>query len=623
MGKNNNDEFFDKSDDVEDVEESTPSATAEVKPEPVAKTRATRPTSDKELLELERNQHRVFARKSEQKEKNLKLLITILMVVIVLLLCFVAFIFIKEKNTNAAFFGNGEVVASKNTNYKLVNNLDKISSEYSGDVFKASVEKVEGYEFLCFSSEINGEEVKLFYQNEFKNKASVADANKAFMKKGDKTCKIPSEYDITKPEELVPFVIDLSDGSGTGLLFVKKEADKPVKLVTYSLGNVSAIAGVELESTLQYFFYVTADETENIISVVDNGVAYTYQASEAFYNEVKEGKENASKSLDFMSDCSYEIDGSVMHFSTAVSYCGREYLGQYKCDYEFSSADIKLNKAVFAAYVDYDYEDADNDKIILPRAEKLDNGVIVGSNNNANYCLPAYEGLEVANISQADYSFDENGKLSFGADKPFKLGVDVSKFQGDVDWKKLKAGGIEFAFTRLAYRGYGEAGGIVEDTFALTNLEEASEAGIKIGGYFFTQAINVAEAKEEAAAAIEVMRKADLNSGVIAFDTESYDSVASARGNFVSRKDRTEIAKTFLEEVKAAGYRPVLYFNTRWAYMGLDLEALKDYHFWYACYGDKMALPYKVDAWQYSSKGKLDGVAGDVDLDVMFNDFFE
>ena len=194
-------------------------------------------------------------------------------------------------------------------------------------------------------------------------------------------------------------------------------------------------------------------------------------------------------------------------------------------------------------------------------------------------------------------------------------GIDVSSYQGDIDWHQVAAAGVDFAIIRLGYRGY-ESGKLVEDKFARQNLEGAAEAGIQIGVYFFSQALNVEEAREEAQFVLDMIDPYEVAMPVV-FDWEHVNN-ESARSNGMDPYVATDCAKAFLEVIDEAGYWPMMYFNSFQARKLFYLDQLMEYDFWLALYSDRMTFPYKVDMWQYTCTGTIPGVYGNVDVNVLF-----
>ena len=196
-------------------------------------------------------------------------------------------------------------------------------------------------------------------------------------------------------------------------------------------------------------------------------------------------------------------------------------------------------------------------------------------------------------------------------------GVDVSYYQGDIDWEKVKESGIEFAMIRLGYRGYGEEGKLVEDNLAFQNIEGALEAGLKVGVYFFSQAITVEEAVEEAEFVLERIEKYDITMPVV-YDWEYIG--AEARTANMDRRTLTDCYKAFCDKIAEAGYTPMAYFNPYQSQQLMNLYELEDYPFWLALYSDRMTFPYRFEMWQYTDTGRVPGIGGNVDINLLFVD---
>ena len=237
-----------------------------------------------------------------------------------------------------------------------------------------------------------------------------------------------------------------------------------------------------------------------------------------------------------------------------------------------------------------------------------------------------YHFLEIDDsIPQNDYNVeniitDENtGRYSYADDVhgTAKFGIDVSSFQGDIDWQAVKAEGVEFAFVRVAYRGYG-SGKLVEDDKCRQNMAGAHAAGIPVGAYVFSQAVNEGEILEEAQAAIGVANEFGVDLPIV-LDIEKVNDSA-ARGNQLSVEDRTALVRTFCDTVSAAGYTPMIYHNTEMGAMMLDLTQLTGYDKWFAGYNKEFYWPYEFKIWQYTEKGSLNGIKGDVDLDLWLSE---
>jgi GH25 family lysozyme M1 (1,4-beta-N-acetylmuramidase) len=236
-----------------------------------------------------------------------------------------------------------------------------------------------------------------------------------------------------------------------------------------------------------------------------------------------------------------------------------------------------------------------------------------------NYISETDERIPVSEVDTAMFEIDGNGYKVYmeNGTKTSLTGIDVSKWNGNVDWKRVKNAGVDYAMIRLGHRA-SISGEIAEDPMFRENIEGAAAAGLKVGVYFYTQAVNLEEAREEAEFCIDRLAGYEL-SFPVAFDTERAGE--NGRANNLDNALRTEIAKTFMERVKEAGFKPAIYMNTSWSLTSIDLQDLTDYDLWYAFYGEDLYYPYRFTMWQYSDKGSVPGVKGHVDLNISFVDY--
>lgn len=242
---------------------------------------------------------------------------------------------------------------------------------------------------------------------------------------------------------------------------------------------------------------------------------------------------------------------------------------------------------------------------------------LIYSFENEYVFAPVLEEVEKHSLLEENFQKTEEGLMQYvenGTVTSHK-GIDVSKYQGKIDWAAVKEEGIEYAFIRLGLRGY-ESAKIVLDEFYETNMQGANSAGVAAGVYFFTQAVTVEEAKEEADFVIEHLAGYDVSCPVV-FDVERI-SGGKGRADQLTKEERTDITIAFCEAVKAAGYTPMIYGNVVCFTRLLDMTKLNDYEKWYAFYDDYMYMPYNVSCWQYTEKGLVDGIPGNVDLNISF-----
>ncbi len=233
---------------------------------------------------------------------------------------------------------------------------------------------------------------------------------------------------------------------------------------------------------------------------------------------------------------------------------------------------------------------------------------------------PVLDGLKKNTLKDENIKISDDGEITYeekGKVTSQKV-IDVSKFQGEIDWKKVKSSGVDGAIIRVGNRGYGSTGKLIEDEYAKTNLENAKKAGIKIGVYFYSQAITEEEVDEEVQLCLDIIKGYELDYPVY-FDTES-SATNSGRADDLSADIRTKLAKRFCKAVEKEGYKAGIYSNLKWFIMSLNLEELEDYDKWIASYDTQLYFPYKVSMWQYSETGSVDGITGNVDINVMFQE---
>lgn len=245
--------------------------------------------------------------------------------------------------------------------------------------------------------------------------------------------------------------------------------------------------------------------------------------------------------------------------------------------------------------------------------------IILSDSTYGEIYLPVYEDVEACSLDM-DSIVMRNGYSFYKEDGEVTSipGIDISTHQGTIDWEQVKAAGIEFAMIRVGYRTYGGGEIKFDDSFA-ENLAGTEAAGIKTGVYFFSQAVSVDEAIEEADVIIDAIAPYNITYPVV-YDWEIiYDD--EARTDDVAVDVLTDSCIAFCERVKSAGYTPMIYQNKRTTLFKLDLPRLQDYDFWLAEYGDEPTYYYDYEMWQYSCTGTIPGISGNVDLNICFKDY--
>ena len=213
-----------------------------------------------------------------------------------------------------------------------------------------------------------------------------------------------------------------------------------------------------------------------------------------------------------------------------------------------------------------------------------------------------------------------DGKMKYYSDgkKISYLGVDISRYQKDVDFEALKSDGIDFVMLRVGARGY-KTGEIQIDEYFHENIKKATEAGLDIGVYFFSQAVTQEEAIEEAQLVLDNIKEYEILYP-IAYDMEFIEN-DTARVETLTRDERTTVAAAFLNHINNAGYTPMLYGDTEWLVKRIDVAKFNASCIWLAEEADIPKYPYRYEMWQYTTQGQVRGINGFVDLNISFVDY--
>ena len=248
------------------------------------------------------------------------------------------------------------------------------------------------------------------------------------------------------------------------------------------------------------------------------------------------------------------------------------------------------------------------------------NELVVVSNGTFNF-VPIRDDLQKNDYVLENLNILEDGEVQYMQDGQVvsHKGIDVSKHQGNIDWTKVAADGVEFAFIRVGLRGYGTEGKLVEDEYFEQNVKGALQAVSKVGVYFYSQAITDEELLEEANLVLEKVKPYNIELPIV-FDVEKV-SGGKGRANELSVEERTRLTALFCQTIQDAGYKPMIYHNMEMGTLMLDLGQLEQYDKWFAYYNDDLYYPYAYKVWQYSEKGAVDGINEEVDLNIWFGDF--
>lgn len=216
-------------------------------------------------------------------------------------------------------------------------------------------------------------------------------------------------------------------------------------------------------------------------------------------------------------------------------------------------------------------------------------------------------------IQGAKYSFNSDGSLNNSSGH---LGIDVSKWNGNIDWNAVKNSGVSYVIIRCGYRG-STTGALIEDPMFRSNIQGATKAGLKVGIYFFTQAVNEVEAVEEASMVLSLISGYNISYPVF-LDVEA-TSGNNGRADGISVSARTAVCKAFCQTISNSGYKAGIYANKTWLNSFIDTPSLTGYKIWLAQYAAAPSYTRtKYDMWQYSSKGKIAGISKEVDMNISY-----
>lgn len=262
-------------------------------------------------------------------------------------------------------------------------------------------------------------------------------------------------------------------------------------------------------------------------------------------------------------------------------------------------------------------EDSDDPQAYI-EYEKMTTGTITSRQSNDK--ASRFTGLSTANtpFKTGDYYHGDQF-----ADYDILHGIDVSVYQGNIDWAKAKAAGVDYAIIRVAYRGYGSAGTLVPDKNYKANIEGALAAGVDVGIYIFSQAITVEEAKEEASYAISLASGYDITLPVV-MDFEYYKTGEGRLYNAnLSKAEATKICLAFCEQAETQGYTGMVYANRSMLQNQVNAaEIAAQYPIWLACYPSNASsgsgYSGEYSYWQYTSTGTVSGISGNVDCNFRY-----
>lgn len=229
--------------------------------------------------------------------------------------------------------------------------------------------------------------------------------------------------------------------------------------------------------------------------------------------------------------------------------------------------------------------------------------------------IPISDTIPRHEYAAENFTVSENNIITYteNGETVSKMVLDVSQHQGTIDWAQVAAFGVDAAIIRVGIRGYG-SGALVLDERFVENMEGATAAGLEVGVYFFSQAINETELLEETEFIFEAIAPYNITYPVV-IDVEKIEN-DTARADALGASERTALVRLFCDTVAARGYTPMIYGNTYSLFSMLEIENIQDYEIWYAFYNDYLYYPYPVRMWQYTANATVPGIEGVADLNI-------
>ena len=489
--------------------------------------------------------------------------------------------------------------------------------------FTATVETIDGLEYLVFTRG----SLRICYKNEYYPE-DMSFRKAVIVENGSNRFTFSRSYDLTS--DMVELCPKLTCINGTELLvFVDYSGNAaggmPQEIRLISCDDFRMYDCTDLSERIGSLMQVEAlsersclEDSPMVYQLTTSKATYLFAVSEEYVTEVQYNEYTVPE---YESEFVLEIGEDGLSWSTTVKLGEQRYMGRLTGRLILSDKGLSISGAKFGAFAPANQEDAELGGYIRTAAEVPEQFVTLLGSSNRRYLIAVSDAVERAEYYWDNLNTDDaDNWIYYDADgnAASLRGIDVSKYKARIDWEKVAAAGVEFAIIRLGYRGMNE-GTLTTDEYFLDNIRDATKYGIKVGVYFFSQAIDEEEAIEEAEYVLDAIRGYDVTFPVV-IDTEKVTTY-NARANGLSMAARTAVCRAFCERIAEEGYIPMIYANTTYMIMGLDLEQLNDYDKWYACYSSDITFPYNFQILQYSDSGSVDGISGKVDLNISFKDY--
>ncbi|MCR4649944.1 MAG: Ig-like domain-containing protein [Lachnospiraceae bacterium] len=357
--------------------------------------------------------------------------------------------------------------------------------------------------------------------------------------------------------------------------------------------------------------------------LTDNGVTFSKDSSDAFSidaNGVIKGEKVGVGQVTVTTKENGKDNKPVVKYVkvTVQNDVTKDTTSKLKYHSEKDNADLPVYiKTADGKYVEATYADYYKEGVEFYVAGTVEYKYTGWQTLNGNVYYFTKEGKKVTGeqvIGGTKYTFASDGALL--KDTNGSRGIDVSTYQGTIDWTAVKNSGISFVIIRCGFRGYTK-GGLIIDSKYQSYIKGATAAGLKVGIYLFSQAVNEAEAVEEASLCVNLAQGYKISYPIF-IDSEYANGAHNGRADGLDKATRTAVCKAFCETVKSAGYTPGVYASKSWFYNKLDVNQLNSYKIWLAHYTGQTDYTGKYDLWQHTDKGRVNGINGNVDLNFSY-----
>jgi len=520
----------------------------------------------------------------DEEKRVITIAVAIAMAMVLLFIGTISYIKIHKKNAAVNELGADEQadeeaeIDLEQVDYKAVDVSDLIVTVNDVDVNidDTAINEIDEEDLYINTTELLP---SVYKQRELVNKEKIDTSNfpDSYALTSENTINIDG-VKVSVPKEVYLYNSGISKSSEYTLkVAIEGDADN---IVSYGWASSDASKVSVLDQ----------EGTSTTVSVVDTEYEGTVLISLFITYEPKKGQKNIEE-LDF----NVVVEG--------ISY-GDDQLSDKKGNSLYLDKNGK-NEAHVSDYSSYDYFYGE---IKTTGWQNID-----GKTYYFNSDSWAVTGRQI--IGGLPYDFDDNGVLTSDVGQ---MGIDVSKWQKDIDWSQVAASGIDFAIIRCGFRG-SVSGSLVEDPYFRANVEGATANGIAVGVYFFTQAVTEQEAIEEASMAIEMCEGYNITLPIY-IDSEN---AVNGRANDLGKGQRTACLRAFCQTINNSGYTGGVYASKSWFYNKVNAAELEEFNIWVAQYNKECNYTGKTDFWQYSSKEIIAGIEGFVDVDVVRKSYSE